>query len=299
MAIDQPMMTSFRSIRCFAIWCAGFGLLGSHLARADSLTTEHPFPGVLLYSEVRTNPPQCLFVAEIDLTNPQLRLCVAPGGADPDGPGPWQTTLMHPTQIAMREKFDLVVNGDFFSIRRTNVAGAPNPGFRPAVWSSVLGPAMSAGQLWSSGTGTRPALVVDRAGRVSIRPLQKPGSNDWQIVSGNVMLVQAGKAVKPNNQARHPRTVAGLNQSATKLILLVVDGRKPGIARGMSYAELAQEMLARGCSEALNLDGGGSSVLAVRDPDQNTFRILNQPSDGRERAVANVLGIRVSSRKDP
>ncbi|MCO5051448.1 MAG: phosphodiester glycosidase family protein [Verrucomicrobiae bacterium] len=299
MAIDQPMAASLRSIRRFVIGCVGLGLLGSHLASADSLTTEHPFPGVLLYSEVRTNPPQRLFVAEIDLTNPQLRLGVAPGGADPDGPGPWQTTLMRPTQIAMREKFDLVVNGDFFSIRRTNAAGAPGPGFRPTVWSSVSGPAMSAGQLWSPGTGERPALVVDRAGRVSIRPLQKPGANDWQIISGNVMLVQAGKVVKHNNQARHPRTVAGLNQSATKLILLVVDGRKPGVARGMSYAELAQEILARGGSEALNLDGGGSSVLAVRDPDQNTFRILNQPSDGRERAVANVLGLSVSPRPNP
>lgn len=298
MAIDQPMLTSFRSIRCFAIWCAGFGLLGSPLARADSLTTEHPFPGVLLYSEVRTNPPQCLFVAEIDLTTPQLRLHVAPGGADPDGSGPWQTTLMRPTQIAMREKFDLVVNGDFFKICRTNPgAGTPLP--RHEVWAAVSGPAVSAGKVWSAGSGIRPALVVDRAGRTRIRPARQPEPDDWELLSGNVLLVHDGKIVRHDNPARHPRTAAGLNRPATRMILLVVDGRKPGLATGMSYTELAQELLARGCTEGLNLDGGGSSVLAVREPDQNTFRILNQPSDGRERAVANVLGIRVSSRKDP
>ena len=64
----------------------------------------------------------------------------------------------------------------------------------------------------------------------------------------------------------------------------------------MSYDELAAEMLRLGCHVALNLDGGGSSVLAVRDPAKDEFKILNQPTDGRERAVANVLGVAV--RKD-
>jgi exopolysaccharide biosynthesis protein len=85
----------------------------------------------------------------------------------------------------------------------------------------------------------------------------------------------------------------GLNQDATKMILLVVDGRKSGVATGMNYAELAAEMLRFGCHDALNLDGGGSSVLAVRDPVKNQFQILNAPTDGRERAVANVLGITI------
>ena len=61
----------------------------------------------------------------------------------------------------------------------------------------------------------------------------------------------------------------------------------------MNYDELAAEMIRLGCKDALNLDGGGSSVMAVRDPAKNEFRILNQPTDGRERAVANVLGISI------
>ena len=35
-------------------------------------------------------------------------------------------------------------------------------------------------------------------------------------------------------KVRHPRTVAGLDAQGTKLTLLVVDGRKPGVAIGMS-----------------------------------------------------------------
>lgn len=98
-----------------------------------------------------------------------------------------------------------------------------------------------------------------------------------------------------NNKVRHPRTVVGLNRDATKLVLLVVDGRKPGAAVGMSYGELTAEMLRLGCYDALNLDGGGSSVLAVRDPAKDEFKILNQPTDGRERAVANVFGVSVDA----
>jgi exopolysaccharide biosynthesis protein len=74
---------------------------------------------------------------------------------------------------------------------------------------------------------------------------------------------------------------------------LVVDGRKKGVAVGMNYAELAAEMLRLGCRQALNLDGGGSSVMAFRDSATGKFHILNEPTDGRERAVANVLGISV------
>ena len=54
-------------------------------------------------------------------------------------------------------------------------------------------------------------------------------------------------------------------------------------------------MLKYGCRQAINLDGGGSSVLAIRDPQTHRMTILNHPSDGRERSVANVLGVRVAA----
>lgn len=261
---------------------------------AEISVTNRPFPGIALFSETRTNPPQRLFVAEIDLTNPRVRLHVAPGGPDPDGAGPWETTLMRPTKIAAREKFDLVVNGDFFSALGVKDAEGTNSAYRAAIWSSVLGPAVSGGKVWSTSTNARPSLVVSQAGKVSIRPVKQPEAEDREVLSGNVMLVREGKIVPhEKSRARHPRTVVGLNQAATKLILLVVDGRKPGVAVGMSYDELATELVRLGCHDALNLDGGGSSVLAVRNSTRDEFKILNEPTDGRERAVANVLGVSV------
>lgn len=269
-------------------------LVGLNHCLAEISAPNRPFPGIVIYSEVRTNSPQRLFIAEIDLTNPKVRLHVSPGGLDPDGAGPWETTLMRPTKIAAREKYDLVVNGDFFRARGVKDAEGTNSAFRSEAWSSVTGPAVSGGKVWSASTNARPCLVVTKVGKVSIRRVSQPQAEDWEVVSGNVLLVREGKPVAHDTQVRHPRTVVGLNKDATKMILLVVDGRKPGVASGMSYDELATEMLRLGCDTALNLDGGGSSVLAVRDPSTKELKILNEPTDGRERAVANVLGVTVA-----
>ncbi len=264
-------------------------------ALAEISVTNRPFAGIAIFSETRTNPPTRLFVAEIDLTNPHIQLHVAPGGADPDGDGKWETTLMRPTMIAEREKFALVVNGDFYEVPRVEEGGATNLVYRVAGWAAVHGPAASSGKVWSTSKETRPCLVVGKDGKVTIRHISRPKTNDWEVVSGNVMLLRDGKVVPHENKVRHPRTVVGLNKQATKMILLVVDGRKPGVAVGMNYDELTAEMLRLGCDDALNLDGGGSSVLAVRDAVKKEFRILNAPTDGRERAVANVLGVTVEA----
>jgi exopolysaccharide biosynthesis protein len=264
--------------------------LGAASSWAEISTTNRPFPGIAIHSEVRTNPPQRLFVAEIDLTHPKIQLRVAPGGPDPDGPGKWETTLMRPTAVAAREKFDLVVNGDFYEVPQAAERGTNQ---NMAGWAAVSGPAVSSGRVWSTSPTPRPCLIVRADGRVVIRRVSEPRPGDREVVSGNVLLLRAGQIVPHDNKVRHPRTVVGLNQDATKMILLVADGRKSGVANGMNYEELAAEMLRLGCHDALNLDGGGSSVLAVRDPVQNQFQILNAPTDGRERAVANVLGIAI------
>lgn len=54
-------------------------------------------------------------------------------------------------------------------------------------------------------------------------------------------------------------------------------------------------MLDAGAWNAVNLDGGGSSALWYREPAAVSGRILNRPSDGRVRPVANHLGVRVEA----
>ncbi len=262
-------------------------------ARAEISATNEPLSGIFIHAETRTNPPTRLFVAEIDLTNPKIHLRVAPGGPDPDGDGKWQTTLMQPTKIAARENFDLVINGDFFDARAVKDAEGTNSGYHAGQWALTEGAAMTDGKTWSVSSNARPCFVVRKNHSVAIEMLARPAAEDFEVIGGNVILVKDGKALPLKNKIRHPRTVVGFNAEKTKLILLVVDGRKPGIAIGMNYEELAAEMLRLGCSDALNLDGGGSSVIAVRDAATGKIKILNAPTDGHERAVADVLGISV------
>jgi len=82
---------------------------------------------------------------------------------------------------------------------------------------------------------------------------------------------------------RHPRTAVGFNQDSTRLMLVVVDGRQQDLSIGMNLIELADFMISQGCHEAVNLDGGGSSTMVIRD------QVVNSPSDGWERYVANAL----------
>jgi exopolysaccharide biosynthesis protein len=282
---DAVMKFAFRGLFVFAL--PSFILC----ARGEITVIPEPFPGIALHSETRTNPPTRLFVAEIDLSNPKIHLRVAPGGPDPDGPGKWETTLMLPTKIAAREKFELVVNGDFFKAKGVNDGEGTNAAFRADQWALTEGPAMTDGKTWSTSTNARPCFVVRTNQAVAFEMLARPAAEDWEVVGGNVVLVKDGVAVPQKNKVRHPRTVVGLDAAKAKLILMVVDGRKPGIAIGMNYDEIATEMLRLGCRDAVNLDGGGSSVMAVRDEVTGTMKILNAPTDGRERAVADVLGI--------
>lgn len=249
-------------------------------------------PGITFHAESRANPPNRLFIAEVDLAHPKLRLHVAPGGPDPDGPGPWETTLLQPTRIAAREGFDFVLNGDFFLVREGKEKNTPR--YAAGAWGSAVGPAVSNGRTWSSSAKPVPCLVVAKDHSVKIAVLTNPGPSVREAIAGNTILLKDGAAVPHQDQVRHPRTAVGLlDRGGNRLVILVVDGRKPGVAAGMTCDELAAEMLRLGCRQALNLDGGGSSLMAVREPSTGAFRILNAPTDGSERPVANVLGISV------
>ncbi|MFH1212651.1 MAG: phosphodiester glycosidase family protein [Candidatus Neomarinimicrobiota bacterium] len=108
-----------------------------------------------------------------------------------------------------------------------------------------------------------------------------------EVIGGGPRMLTNGVKDIPTTDfctARHPRTAIGFNQDSTKLYFVVVDGRQTGYSVGMSLAELADYMLEWGIYQAMNLDGGGSTTMVVRNA------IKNSPSDaGGERAVANAL----------
>jgi exopolysaccharide biosynthesis protein len=62
------------------------------------------------------------------------------------------------------------------------------------------------------------------------------------------------------------------------MIWLVVDGRQPGYSEGVSEHELARLMIDLECDQAINLDGGGSSILLLGNS-VGQLRAANRPSD--------------------
>jgi hypothetical protein len=79
-----------------------------------------------------------------------------------------------------------------------------------------------------------------------------------------------------------PRTALGLDREG-RYIIVVVDGRQKFHSTGMTLTELAYTMQKLGAVDAMNLDGGGSTALAIRN------QVVNKPSDGSERSVSNAL----------
>ncbi|MCF7972263.1 MAG: phosphodiester glycosidase family protein, partial [Phycisphaerae bacterium] len=126
-------------------------------------------------------------------------------------------------------------------------------------------PAVTPGTMLSLSLKTHPDLTgVDTA--IGGRPL---------------LVVNGMKETFGPNQPRHPRTAIGWN--ARHYFLVVVDGRQEGLSVGMSLPELADLMVELKCTDAMNLDGGGSSTLWLAG------HIMNSPSDRQERRIANGL----------
>jgi hypothetical protein len=83
--------------------------------------------------------------------------------------------------------------------------------------------------------------------------------------------------------SRQPRTMAGVRRDGS-LLLVTVDGRRPGWSAGVTLHEGARVMRSLGARDALNLDGGGSTAMAVRGS------TANHPSDpGGERPVSDAI----------
>uniref|UniRef100_A0A832G678 T9SS type A sorting domain-containing protein n=1 Tax=Ignavibacterium album TaxID=591197 RepID=A0A832G678_9BACT len=126
-------------------------------------------------------------------------------------------------------------------------------------------PQQSAGSVYSNllvGIGGAPTLVKN--GQVNV-------TYDQEIMWGS--------GVGYDN--RDPRTAVGYTAN-NHVILIVADGRQIN-SEGVGLPELAQIMIDLGCVEAMNLDGGGSTQMAVGN------QYVNNPSE--QRAVPTILAI--------
>lgn len=101
-------------------------------------------------------------------------------------------------------------------------------------------------------------------------------------------LVTNGVANSDFEAGAAPRTAVGIKGDGN-IIFYTLDGRQSGYSYGAQLKTLAQRMVELGCVDALNLDGGGSTTISAVFPGNDFSSIVNSPSDGYLRNVANFL----------
>ena len=114
------------------------------------------------------------------------------------------------------------------------------------------------------------------------------------IISGGPYLVKNGEIFIDMTEqklgaigGKNPRTAIGYTADGN-LIMVAVDGRE-GASVGMTLRELAGFLQSVGCVNAMNLDGGGSTVMYVNG------KVVNMPAVRGGIALSNALTIELKS----
>ena len=207
-------------------------------------------------------------------------------------PGPNGTTLYTPSYGATTP----TGNGVFEAVLAPFPSATPNADLVGFVSQNRRGgtPIPPGGAVLAArGTqAQRLAVEATTAETVTVRLVLRPEWRDVpEALGGGPELIRQGRPIfRPNEDfgtyhlnRRHPRTAVG-QKADGRIVMLVVDGRRPGYSAGMTNFELAQTMMRLGVVTASALDAGGSSTMAFDG------QLLSRPSDtGGERMVSEAL----------
>lgn len=324
MAINRPFLVARRVVTpCLRPWrwvlvallSAGIGC-----AQAESGVVTRPFHGITLIVRQETSPrPLRWHVVRVDLEAQGIAFALTPpaGGRDAIR----QTTLA----FLNEQRAQVAINAHFFvpfpsSEREVDLVGLA---VAEGVVYSPFEPQPVKPHFVDQSYAIlpfAPAMNLDRGNRVAIvrRDPTDPDNRRvqervtlWTAFSGSAQIVTDGRPTIP----RYSGGPAGLNATATysdrhswygiprartavgiavggKTLVLFVADQAAGSA-GMTVGEVAEVLVSEyHVRDALNLDGGGSSTLAMQDPATGAGRIVNVPSDGPTgRAVGSSLAV--------
>ena len=300
-------------------WIAavGIALLAARPHAAERVS--HPFAGVTYIDRTAASPRRVhLHIIQIDLATPGVRLKVsAPAG---------RREVVRETTLDFleHEHAQAAINAHFF---------LPYPSDERDSWLVGLAAsdgrvysAFETPQQRYAIVADAPALNIDAANHASIvhrDPAWRDGLHVkeavtlWNTVSGSAQIVTEGvKTIPAYADAGHPgalllpggsghysnekswydvataRTAIGLSRDGRTLTLFTVDVREG--SAGMRLGEVADMLLEDfGVWNAINLDGGGSTSIALEDPSTHRASLVNAPADDhpRGRAVGSSLAV--------
>ena len=146
------------------------------------------------------------------------------------------------------------------------------------VEGNVLHPSESTGSCY---------FAILKDGSYAFRTYTEDHSDVVEAVAGRQWLVRNGKQAKQNNEVLSARTAIGQKADGT-LVAFVANGKTNSY--GVTINDMAELMFSLGCVNAINLDGGGSSLFATQREGSDDLVIRNAPSDSTgERAVSSTL----------
>nr|WP_246422134.1 phosphodiester glycosidase family protein [Nocardiopsis mwathae] len=118
--------------------------------------------------------------------------------------------------------------------------------------------------------------------------LTADGVRPHTAIGGRHVLLRGGRVTAPaGDTSRHPRTAIGFSADGRRMFLATADGRTAGTP-GVTLRDMAGRLLRAGATDALELDGGGSSTLLAREPGAAAPTVWNR-TGGLFRAVPNGL----------
>lgn len=222
------------------------------------------------------NSVQAIYVVDVDTSAASFEFGVAAPGS-----------RMATSEIAREEGVLAAVNGTFF-----NMTEGYNVHYVRVDDSLIAVTDKGEFGIRATGVFTATGEAADILPWGPEREDEGAGSAEDAIVSGPLLL-DDGRVIPLDsinfNRNRHPRTMVGITGNG-HVMLVVVDGRQPGYAEGMSLFELRALAHSLGCTDALNLDGGGSTTLVIAGEGSNG--VVNRPSGKIQRPVPSIVFVR-------
>jgi hypothetical protein len=221
-------------------------------------------------------------LADLNDANPGYAPMLAPNGIGLFTPV-WGTSARSGAVRGLRSVAEvLVVDG-----RVARVSDRAGAGPIPSAGYVLLGAGSGGRRL--AGLRVGQAVAVSYGQQAAPVPFRFALGGKYRLLRAGV--VQSGLPVAPGAE----RTAVGFSDGGRTMWLVVTEGREVGV-RGIDLPELAAFMRGLGVRDAVDLDDGGSTTIVSRLPGHRNLTLLNRPADGRERKVANGIGLFATGR---
>jgi exopolysaccharide biosynthesis protein len=206
------------------------------------------------------------YVARIDLRNAKLRVITS----EESDRG------LTVTEFGKKHDAIIAINGDYFDEKQWPLGLAAGA---CGTWTKGQKLERNQGLV---GVGKRRAEI--QRNTMTKKKWMSGAVSGWPMLNQNCAPLTNLPGSDHFTRAPHPRTAVGLSKNGRTMYIVVADGRREGVP-GLTLPELAQFLDELGACSAMNLDGGGSSAMWVKDG------VVNVVSDGVERKVGNHLAV--------